>query len=738
MSNNNKKLFILLLFISSFFSGYEVVAEPNKHIDSLIKSIRSSIEQNKDLRDETDILVNYFSNNEPLEGIKFFSELLLNKSIKKSNFNLSLIYSSIAKLYAKIDRFDKAASFYNLSSFYASKNNSLGIVAWNTLDIGNLYFQHGNDEFARKEYHRAIAIADSFQIILKKNVEKNRVEINGLNHLLLVATENIGMCYQNLKVFDSAYIYFTKYAHLRKNRKNQINLQYFYLIMSKFFLVSNKIDSAIIYAKNALNVDTSTFENLIDKSEYQLYLINSYLILSKAFFLKKHLDSSIFYQIKCFNQIEDNKSNIQKISAYWDLSSFYLANKEYSKSLNFIEKGKSFLEQDAEFEHYNTNFDYLLVEIYIKKGDYSKASKIQSKLIETLDSTNIKIRSQNISLSGIDLQLQENIDKIKSLEEDNKLQKVKIEAQKTTNLLYILLTSAFLIILIILYYVYINKKKNLQTISSKNIQLNEMNNKLQESIRIKDEINIELTASQHELIRINENLELANSTKNKLFSIIAHDLKNAVGGLKGLNQMLNDDYDSFDEEEKRQLINMMNNSSIEMYRLLENLLLWSRTQRNQIHPNKERNIPYQICVNNFGLYQRQIEEKKLGVATSILPDFSFVFDANMLDTIIRNLLNNAIKYSNENGTIDIAMQVKDNFVQFSVADNGVGMTPEKAAHIFSSDTATSTVGTKGEKGTGLGLMVCYDFVKLHNGNIWFESEEGQGTTAYFTFEYLKS
>lgn len=110
----------------------------------------------------------------------------------------------------------------------------------------------------------------------------------------------------------------------------------------------------------------------------------------------------------------------------------------------------------------------------------------------------------------------------------------------------------------------------------------------------------------------------------------------------------------------------------------------------------------------------------------------------MLDTIFRNILNNAIKFSNDGGQIKFSMTLENDFVHFSVSDNGVGMPPEKAANIFSLDKTKISQGTKGEKGTGLGLMVCLDFVKLHNGEIWFESEVGKGTTAHFTFEHLKS
>lgn len=249
-------------------------------------------------------------------------------------------------------------------------------------------------------------------------------------------------------------------------------------------------------------------------------------------------------------------------------------------------------------------------------------------------------------------------------------------------------------------------------------------------------MNLELVSSQEELAKINENLEASNQTKNTLFSIIAHDLKNAIGGVRTLNQMLVDDFERFDKEELQELIQLMNNSSNSMYSLLENLLLWSSSQRGNIKPNKELNYPYFIVNNNKNLYSHSASEKNLEILNLVPKDFAFVFDASLLDTVVRNLINNAIKFSNEGGKISVSCSRQGNEILFCISDNGVGMPQEKANNIFNMNVNKSTTGTKGEKGTGLGLMVCYDFVKMHDGRIWFESEVGKGTNAYFTFEYI--
>jgi len=204
-----------------------------------------------------------------------------------------------------------------------------------------------------------------------------------------------------------------------------------------------------------------------------------------------------------------------------------------------------------------------------------------------------------------------------------------------------------------------------------------------------------------------------------------------------MNKMIVDDFDKFEKSDIRTFVNLMNDAIIRMYKLMENLLLWSSSQRGNIKPTKELNYPYYVVENTIQLYQQAINEKNLKVINQIPKDFAFVFDATLFDTVIRNLVNNSIKFSNIDGEIKISCSREGKEVLFCVCDNGVGMPQDKADKIFKIDKNKSTTGTKGEKGTGLGLMVCYDFVKMHNGRIWFESEVGKSTKAFFTFEYLE-
>lgn len=703
-------------------------------VDSLKKVIIKKAKQKQDISNDLFLLEQHYANEDPIKGINVFIGFLSVESFIKTDKNLTHLYASLAYIYFMLHRHDQAARLYYLSSNYAMKIKEFSIVAWNNISIGNIYFDLGITSKARQKYIQSFNFADSLLNEMQSR-QKDSLLYYALNHIKIVSSENIGMCFQMESNFDSAYYYLTKLRTFRLNYKEKVNSQYYYSNLGKLFVLFNKPDSAIKNLNKALSIGNSTLASSLNKAFVQNYLKITLLNLSLAYYQKKQYDSSLYYENQFFKMININKPLLPELNMLTNAIDYYFRNKSYNKCLELINFTKKINKEGAGDIDFRLNL--FVSEIYDIQKKYQLASRLKTELLKIMDSTLTFKRIQGIELAEADVNLQAQQDKIKSLEEENKLKQDIITSQKTINTLYIILLFAILIILTGIVITYLGKKKNLETINNKNLELQKLNVSLENAIKVKDEMNIELTATQSELLRINENLETTNQTKNKLFSIIAHDMKNAIGGMRSLNHIINSEYDTMDETERKQIISLITTSTDEMYKLLENLLLWSSSQKGNINPNKEYNRPYYVSNSSIMLYKQVAADKQIKVINNIPEDFSFVFDATLLDTIFRNLLNNAIKYTNEGGQIDIKMEVNDDFVKFSIEDNGVGMSPQKAANIFSNEKMKSTPGTKGEKGTGLGLMVCYDFVKMHNGNIWFESEVGKGTKVFFTFENIQ-
>ena len=223
-----------------------------------------------------------------------------------------------------------------------------------------------------------------------------------------------------------------------------------------------------------------------------------------------------------------------------------------------------------------------------------------------------------------------------------------------------------------------------------------------------------------------------NATKDKFFSIIAHDLKNPFITLLGFTDLLLTDYSELSDEEKKYYIEEMKKSAEISHNLLQNLLQWSRAQTGRIEFNPQKLELLQIVDKNILLLKAAAEKKQIKLLHEIPPEIYVNADEEMLNTVLRNLLTNAIKFSNKGGTTSVNAIAKDNFVEVSVVDSGIGMDQNTIENLFRLDVAHSTIGTDNETGTGLGLILCKEFVEKHGGKIWVESEVGKGSSFRFT------
>jgi two-component system, sensor histidine kinase and response regulator len=228
-------------------------------------------------------------------------------------------------------------------------------------------------------------------------------------------------------------------------------------------------------------------------------------------------------------------------------------------------------------------------------------------------------------------------------------------------------------------------------------------------------------------------LKSLNATKDKFFSIISHDLRNPFNNLLGISRHLKANIDNYTSEEIRENVALIEESSKRGYELLENLLEWSMSQTGSI-----KFKPIKLCLPSviqecLLVLENQVANKKINLITEVDKDIEVIADFNMLKIIIRNLLTNAFKYSNPGGKVIIRSEFNTkNEIEISVIDEGIGIPDEEIEKLFRIDTKYSTPGTSDEFGTGLGLILCKEFVEKHNGKIWVESKLNSGSIFKFT------
>jgi signal transduction histidine kinase/ligand-binding sensor domain-containing protein len=251
-----------------------------------------------------------------------------------------------------------------------------------------------------------------------------------------------------------------------------------------------------------------------------------------------------------------------------------------------------------------------------------------------------------------------------------------------------------------------------------------------------EEKNRTLIDQTEELKATNEKLNILNATKDKFFSIIAHDLKNPFGSLMGFLELLVQNYNKYDETKRITFINLIFTSSKSIYKLLENLLQWARSQTSTIEFQPVDFYLNDVINSNILLVENMLNEKGLSVKVDMPVNMRVFGDKNMINTVFRNILANAIKFS-ENSQITVSTIQSDGYAQINITDSGIGMDANQMENIFSIGGSKSDIGTRGETGTGLGLILCKEFIEKNNGTIVVESEKGIGTSFSFTIPLIK-
>ncbi|MEI7501204.1 MAG: ATP-binding protein [Bacteroidota bacterium] len=249
----------------------------------------------------------------------------------------------------------------------------------------------------------------------------------------------------------------------------------------------------------------------------------------------------------------------------------------------------------------------------------------------------------------------------------------------------------------------------------------------------------QLAAQNREIVRQKEELEKQkkelielNATKDKFFSIIAHDLRSPIGTLISLSEMLRTDIDMLTGNETYDILASLHDLSKNHLKLLDNLLQWARIQTGRMTASPENFNLIEVIDEVIAFYKATAFEKQVNLVSAAEGDINVFADKNMIRTVLRNLVSNALKYTAMEGVVALGVRLLPGQVEVFVKDNGLGMTADMVEKLFKLDQTFSTIGTANEKGTGLGLILCKEFIDKNRGSINVESERGFGSTFRFT------
>ena len=281
-----------------------------------------------------------------------------------------------------------------------------------------------------------------------------------------------------------------------------------------------------------------------------------------------------------------------------------------------------------------------------------------------------------------------------------------------TLIVSLLLNIVLIVTLILLYRLYLKDKRRLNTRQYKTRSSN-----------------TELHSEQDELKEFNE-------SKSKLFSIIAHDIRSPLHAILRLADFILDKYDAHSDTKRKSYLILLNQAGKELVNLIENLLSWSRYRIGNL-PFNPTVFPFIEAVNfSMGILRPMAEHKKINIEIDVNPFHIVKADFSMTSFVIRNITNNAVKFTYEGGTIKIASYIQGDFIKVEITDTGTGIDKELVNNLFILEKAVSRKGTHGEKGSGLGLPLCKEFVEKNGGDITVESEPGKGSKFLFTLKRI--
>ena len=415
------------------------------------------------------------------------------------------------------------------------------------------------------------------------------------------------------------------------------------------------------------------------------------------------------YQMKAYEISHKLGDKGMMATVKTNLGKLYIKRKDFSTALVSFQESLLLAREINSLPLMQENYQSLS-ELYARRGEYKQALNLYKMFSAVKDSLIsqeglMQIKEMELKFSAAAFQQE-----IELLRKDKEIQSLK-----QTRLKYGIISLMVLILTLVLIFLLYFQRNRLK----------------KETNRLLEEKNSELEKANKKLQQSEKNLIELNSTKDKLVSIIGHDLRNPLNALLGFSELISGNSRDYSAEEIQKYSKIINEAAKNIHMLIENLLEWSRSQSGNIEfsPRETKLAP--VIGEIVKIFEIQSDKKNISINTEIAEDILVFADVNLLSTVLRNLINNAVKFTPKKGSVLITAEQTGEGVSVSIQDSGVGMTETQLDNLFSLVHGPSTPGTADEKGTGLGLILCKEFIDKHEGRIWAESKSGKGST--FTF-----
>lgn len=608
--------------------------------------------------------------------------LSYNQGLANAYYYRAIIYNNNDDYFNALDSFNKARQQFELAKDaigLARVNNQIGIL-----------------EISRGKYNAGLRLSLSAIDIFEKN---NMVQDLG------EAYQNLGEAYINTQQLDKALEYYLKALEIQKRLQQNDRIKSSNQIIAELYSNRKEYRKAIEYYEATLNIindstDLNIMQEVLPKlgSEYlqfnDLDRASRYLLESLRINRRSENIKGLILTLNALALLNLKKGNWRLADSQAE-EAYLLFNNDISSKLKL--------------DNYQVQ-----KEIDSTRGNFEDAFRWQSRYFELKQKLDENERERLLNLN--------NNSNTKLAEQDNAEERTdainsenETNSEKRQRLIIYLLGAALLVCIILLILSYVKQSKQHKQTAILNQQISS------------------LQKSNEELGVIIEDLEEKNNVKDRLFSIVSHDLKDSISSIKGFIDLLRED--SLSREEFYELVPELSENANNASLLLFNLLNWSKSQLQNLEPKPEMFNVQEIFKDKIQLVQQRVEDKRIAIIDESQRDFAYA-DKSMIEIVIQNLLTNAVKFSRVGDIITISNKDKNGNSLICVEDTGIGISEENLAKLFQKNSFT-TIGTKNEKGTGLGLTICKELVELNQGKIWVESTKNVGTKFFVELPKVK-
>ena len=638
----------------------------------------------------------------------------------------------------KVDLYLKLSNAFDVkerdsSVYYYNKSLQVAITAGLEQQLADLLYKEANNFESNNSFERAISNYENALLLYQETGDIQKIAF--INNY-------IGFCFINLYAEDKAIEYYLKSLKICEEIGDEEGKAMNFIDIGNLYYDQGNYDNAKKYFQDAL----SLYEKLDDKSG----IATCYTNLGNAFSDDGYHEDGIDYYKQSIILEEEIGDKGGIATNYNNLGDIYIQKGMYRDAQGYFLKALTISNEigdkdllaivylniadvQLKLKNYDGAIKYATISLNISReigdldfeldnllclasaneslGNTSKALFFYKENNKVKDSLISIDKEKKVQLFNALNELEKTYFTITDLSNKNEISQLRYENEKKISYFLIVAIVIFAFLTILLIRQQASKRKAYNLLEFRNYQINKMNDEIQEQ---------------------RDFLKQLNKTKDKFFSIIAHDLKNPFNSIKGFTELLIENSGEYDEEKRLKFLRVIKDSTNKASILLNNLLIWASSQSGNLDYNPKKTVLVNDVLDVVSLLEIQAIKKEIDIYNNVDHNLLVNADENMLNTVLRNLISNAIKFTKPQGEIKISTIQDKNMVEVSIIDNGVGISEEEIKDLFSIDVKNTHKGTANETGSGLGLVLCKDFVEKQGGKIWVNSTLGKGTEFVFS------